>query len=162
MVDYDYKKLIDVYIKAQQPYPHEDFSKFYSGLLEKLESLFGIKILREGVSLLEIPNPALGMHFNAVVTSYLSITHPRSGYAEDTLVNKRLDELGRRGKKIFDLERQIMKLNDQSEALHLQLLYELFLGIYGEMNKVVTSEQVLAAGFDDAKEPKFTDYWPEM
>ena len=159
MVDYDYKKLLDIYIKAQQPYPHEDFSKFYTGLLETLESLFEIKLPRKGGSLLEVPNRVLGMHFNAVVNSYLAITHPRNGYAEDSLVNKRIDELGRRGKRILDLERQITKLNDQSENLHLQLLYELFIGIYGEINKVVTSGQVLAAGFDDSKEPKFSDYW---
>jgi hypothetical protein len=42
------------------------------------------------------------------------------------------------------------------------ILSALFVGIFGERPRVVTSEELLQAGFDDPKEPNIPDYYDSM
>src|SRR5689334_16572329 len=101
---------------------------------------------------------ALAFLFHGTMRSYLSIKTPWSGFTDETLVVRQLDQAGQQGQAIFQLSNEIGDLAKRSKTLHLEMLYDLFRLMYGETDQVVTSEQLLATGFDDSKEPKISDY----
>ena len=56
----------------------------------------------------------------------------------------------------------IVEANKASEAAHREMLDVLFKAIFGECQRIVTSEELLAAGFDDSKEPDIVKYYDHM
>lgn len=154
---YDRAALIQAYIQAHEPYQiHDNFKRFYAERLAALEQAFGLSLSSDGVRIAE--NHALWMLFHAAVKSYLSIRTPRSNFLDDTLINVKLERLGARADAIAAYETAIMQAVETSRAAHLGLLDELFTLLWGEIDIVVTSEQLQQLGFDDAQQPKREDY----
>lgn len=155
---YEWKDLLDAYIKAQRRhYVHEDFTKYYKGHLAALEEAFGVS-----VSVERVRNPgvrALWVPFQGALASFLSIRTPWDNVLEDSLTNRVIDErLGEQGKQIRRLEADVSQAIQLSKVVHLELLEELFNVLWGPITQVVTSEDLLKLGFDDSKEPQYLDY----
>ena len=158
---YDRTAFIRAYIDASQlDYLHEDFRTYYKGLLDALQRAFDITFSLNGVRNREAA--ALWVLFHATVRSYQNIQTPRSGFIEDTLLNSTLDRLGERGEPIVALEETIRTTATSNKETHWRLLDELFLLLWGPVDTVVTSKDLLEIGFDDTKEPKKSDYLDYM
>jgi len=74
----------------------------------------------------------------------------------------KLDESGEPGKIVMKASTVIWEANKTSEAAHRVILYTLFQAIFGDRSQIVTSENLLAARFDDSKEPEISDYYDDM
>lgn len=157
---YDYRVLIEAYIYSQRKdFVHSDFATYYASLLEALQARFGIRLSREG---LPLGRSVLWGLFKNTVDSLLQITNPWAGYLEAGLLVNKLEESGEAGKTVVRASRVIGEANVASEAAHREMLYALFQAIFGECDRVVTSEELREAGFDDSREPKIDDYYDEM
>jgi hypothetical protein len=88
----------------------------------------------------------------------LAIRSPWSNYTEDTLLTRKLEESGEPGRIVEKCRKIILESNTASEGAHREILYALFVEIFGECDRVVTSEELLQSGFDDSKEPNISDY----
>jgi hypothetical protein len=158
--DYDWKRLIDVYLLATRTHIHEDFEVFYRSLLGHLESLFGIRVVPEtDDDDMTIEKQAIAMLMRSTIKSYHEGTSPMAGYLESGLLVSKLQETGEDGLNALALVQEIGELYGESKRLHLTLIQKLFVMIHGEPNRVVTSEELQAAGFDDSRAPKVSDYW---
>jgi hypothetical protein len=152
MKNYDYRALIQAHIDANRRYfVHEDFEKYYTGLFESLKVLFQINFTFRDFSGMEnsFRRKNAEMLFRSTVSSYNHITEPWGAFLEGPA---HLDDMwDKYGSKLFDLTRE-------SQTIHLALLDELFQIMYGQVDKIVTSEMLLEIGFDYSKEPKMSDY----
>jgi len=150
---YSYKELIEAYIATQRTYVHDDFTNFYKQLSATLQDLFDIHFLSRD-QMRELPSDirkgGILMVFNATAGSFLAIRTPWSGFLEGGLGIATLDDMY--GQPFLDLA-------EQSRTAHYTLLDTLFKMMYGDVERIVTSEELRLAGFDDAKEPKISDYW---
>ena len=155
---YDYHKLVQTYIETKRhDHPHADFKNYYTELLTLLEQLFGVDF-----SSPPAPQRTLWMLFQATVHSYLKLGTPWSNFLETGLIVHKIEQLGSQRERIFQLSKQIDELTQSSREAHLQLIYDLFISIYGERDLVVTAQDLKAKGFDDAKKPRIEDYWDEL
>jgi hypothetical protein len=150
---YDYKALMQACIDADRmDYVHEDFERYYKGLLESLKSLFQISFTSTDFAGKDerIRRISSLILFGASVRNYNAISHPWSGWLEGPL---HVDDVwDKYGHKLLDLNRE-------SKETVLALMDELFQIMYGRVDKIVTSEMLLEIGFDDSKEPKISDYY---
>ena len=53
----------------------------------------------------------------------------------------------------------IDEANKVSDEAHRDMLCSLFQAIFGECHRVVTSQELLLAGFDDSREPDIVNYY---
>jgi hypothetical protein len=158
---YTYKELIEAYINAERDdYIHEDFKNYYVGLFKKLTELFGIRFRMEELGNFPddefwpgVSKGAALMVFQSTVRSYLSITTPFAGFIEFGLgVGDLYDAYGRK----------LEEMAEENRKAHLNLLDALFKMMSGAVDRVVTSQELREAGFDDSKEPKKADYYDYM
>jgi hypothetical protein len=158
---YDYHVLIEAYIYTQRT----DFvnlpaySTYYASVLEALERQFGIRMSTEGLAFTQ---KVLWMLFQGTVRSLLRITSPWSDFLDETLLVKKLEENGELRTIVDRASRVIGEANMASEAAHREMLDALFKAIFGVCQRVVTSNELRAAGFDDSREPDFADYYDNM
>lgn len=161
IVTYSQAALVGAYVEAQrEPYPHEDFAAFRRARLAALEAAFGVHISEDGV---RSPNGRLlFVVFKSVVASYLRIRYSGDGVLEGGLLETAIDradtpELGIRAK-----QSRIHSLLAQCAQEQADLLDSLFTAIWGNSERVVTSEDLVALGFDDTKEPRIEDYYDRI
>lgn len=153
--NYDYKALIKAYLDANRTsYIHEDFKKYYAGLFETLQKAFGLDFKDHSKN-----RDALVMLFWSTVSSYENIRSPWSNYLEGGLIIRKLEQAGEGGEIVLTLSKKIEELHKKSKKAHWEMLDSLFQLIFGRVSKVVTSKELLELGFDDSKEPDFTDYY---
>ncbi len=153
--NYDYKAFIDVFVQTRRrDFLHEDFSNYYQGLLETLESIFGMKISKGDDS----SSLAIWMLFRSTADSYLSIRTPWSYFIEAGIIGGHLDRKEDLARETHRLSHDLEDLARTSRQKHLALLHNLFHHLYGETDKVFTSLDLLKNGFDDSKEPQMADY----
>jgi hypothetical protein len=154
---YDFRVLIEAYVYTQRKnFVHADFTTYYASLLEALQRAFGFRMAGEGLS---FHQRVLWSLFQSTVGSLHQITDPWAGYQETSLITKKLEESGEPGKVVDRAIAVIFEANKASEAAHREILYALFLAIFGECQKIVTSEELRQAGFDDSKEPEIENYY---
>jgi len=157
---YDYRVLIEAYIDTQRKdFVHADFTNYYASLLEALQTRFGIRLSREGLS---FDQRVLWGLFDSTVWSLLQITSPWAGYLEAGLLHKKLVESGEAGRIVDRASAVIGEANTASEEAHREILYALFQAIFGECQRIVTSDELREAGFDDSKEPDIVNYYDCM
>jgi hypothetical protein len=157
---YDYRVLIEAYIYAhRKDFVHSDFTNYYRSLLEALEARFDIRLSREGLS---FDHRVLWGLFDNTVGSLLQITSPWARYLEAGLLHMTLEATGEPGRVVRQASAVIGEANTASAAAHREILYALFRAIFGECQRIVTSEELLEAGFDDAKEPDIANYYDYM
>ncbi len=157
---YDYRVLIEAYIYTQRKnFIHEDFSNYYAGLLEALQPRFGIRFSRDD---LDHKQRVFWFLFQSTIRSLLEITNPWAGFLEAGLIHLRLEESGEAGHVVHGASNRILEANTTSEAAHREIIYTLFHLIFGECPQIVTSEELLEAGFDDSIEPDISDYYDMM
>jgi hypothetical protein len=153
--------LIEAYIYTQRT----DFinlpayTTYYASLLEALQRHFGIRMSPEGLTL---PQKVFWMLFQSTVGSLLRITSPWANFLDETLLVKKLEERVELSRIVDQANRVIGEANKASEAAHREMLDALFHAIFGACQRVVTSEELLAAGFDDSREPDFADFYDNM
>ena len=157
---YDYRVLIEAYIYTQrEDFVHPDFKTYYESLLNALQGKFGIKMSGDGLALNQ---KVFWMLFNSTVRSLLQITDPWANYLDATLLHRKLKESGELGSSIDRASATIFEANTVSESAHREMLDTLFVGVFGVCKTVVTSEDLLAAGFDDSKEPDTCNYYDHL
>jgi hypothetical protein len=157
---YDFRVLIETYIYTQrQDFVHTDFKAYYASLLEALQRLFQIRLSDEGLA---FGHRVLWKLFQSTIHSLLQITNPWAGYLEASLLHIKLEETGEPGKVVHTASAAISEANTASEIAHREILHALFSVIFGECKRIVTSEELLQAGFDDSKEPESSSYYDEM
>ena len=158
---YDYRVFIEAYIYTQRM----DFvnltayTTYYASLLKALQRHFGFRMSPEGLGL---PQKVFWMLFQSTVRSLLRITSPWADFLDESLLVKKLEERGDLRRIVDQASRVIDDANRTSEAAHREMLDGLFQAIFGACQRVVTSEELLAAGFDDSLEPDFADYYDNM
>lgn len=152
---YDRAALIQAYIASKEP-GHDDIKRFNAERLAALEQAFDVRLHWEGVK--NRDNSELWMLFQATVRSYMSISTPRSGFLDDSLINIKLDRLGEQAESIKTCEALIHRAAETSREAHIIMLDELFKLLWGEIDTVVTSNHLRKLGFDDSHEPKWWDY----
>jgi len=99
------------------------------------------------------------MLFQSTVRSLLQITTPWADYLDESLLAIKLNESGELGRIVHRASGVIGEANNASEAAHREMLCALFQAIFGECQRVVTSQELFAAGFDDSKEPDIVNYY---
>lgn len=154
---YDQAALIDAYIEAQKKhFLHSDFEDFAQARLQALEQAFGITFSWDDIQ----PNVprSLFVLFKTTVDSLLALRVPRSNMLDDSLLNKQLEAMGDRASKINQLEGLIVERYYANLETHRELINELFEMLWGKRERVVTSEELLAFGFDENAEPNIGDY----
>jgi hypothetical protein len=154
---YDVRSLIEAYLYTQRTdFVHDDFKAYYTTLFQVLQKLFDVQF-----SLNTVPSgrQVLWLLFESTARSLLRITSPWDDYLETGLLITRLDETGEPGVAVHHASRIIQEANSASRAAHLGMLHALFEAVFGISGRVVTSEHLAQAGFDDSKEPDITDYW---
>lgn len=134
----------------------QEVRSYYPRLLSHLEESFGLRLSFDATE--DFNKKVLFSLFQDTTLSYRDLRHPWSNYQEATLIIRKLEDAGTSGQRILHLSDKIREKTKDSAELHLQMLYELFQCIYGPINIVVTSQQLLAMGFDDSKEPKWWDF----
>jgi hypothetical protein len=158
---YDYRVLIEAYIFTQR----KDFinlpayTTYYASLLEALERHYGIRMSTEELA---FSQKVLWMLFQSTVRSLLRITNPWADFLDETLLVKKLEENIELRRIVDQASSAIDEANRASEAAHREMLDALFQAIFGACQRIVTSEELLAAGFDDSREPDFADYYDNM
>lgn len=154
---YDVRVLIEAYIYAQRKeFVHADFNAYYSALLGALQAAFGVRLSEDGFT---TSQRVLWMLFRSTVASLLRVTSPWENYLEASLLVHKLDESGEPGKAVRRASTTIDEANATSRAAHREILYALFPIIFGACDRVVTSEDLRRAGFDDTREPDITNYY---
>lgn len=153
---YDYRVLIEAFVYTRRSFVHEDFTNYYTGLLRALEGLFGLRLSRDGLS---FDQSVLWMLFENTTRSLLQITHPWDGYIEDGLLHTKLHACGEKGQEVYRASAAIAEAGAASAVAHRNMLSALFVAIFGECSRVVTSEELARAGFDDSREPNMIDYY---
>jgi hypothetical protein len=157
---YDCRVLIEAYVYTKRKdFVHSDFTNYYAYLLEALQAHFGIRLSHESLS---FDQRVLWSLFDNTVGSLLQITSPWDGYLEAGLLHRKLESSGEPGKVVEQASAVIHQANTASEAAHREIMYALFQAIFGECQRVVTSEELRAAGFDDSQEPSISDYYDHM
>jgi hypothetical protein len=156
---YDYRVLIETYVYTKRPdFVHADIKAYYEGLLNTLEGLFGLRLSRDALS---FDQRVLWMLFEGTVYSLVRITSPWDGYLDATLLHRKLEQCGEPGQAVDQASALIHEANKSSETAHHNMLYALFLAIFGKYERVVTSEELLQAGFDDAAEELHINHYYE-
>jgi hypothetical protein len=154
---YDSRVLIEAYVYTKRSdFVHPDFGAYYGGLLASLERLFGLRLAGDELSQRQ---RALWMLFNSTVRSFLQISTPWDGFLETGLLLRRLEESGEAGNIVERSSASIVEAAKVSQAAHREMLQSLFVAIFGESQRVVTSEELRQSGFDDSREPDITKYW---
>jgi hypothetical protein len=157
---YDYRVLIEAYIYTERKdFVNSDFATYYVSLVEALQDQFGIRLSSESLS---FPQKVFWMLFQSTVRSLNRITSPWADFLDATLLEKKLEESGELGRVVDRASAVIGAANKASESAHRELLDALFGAIFGECQRVVTSEELREAGFDDSKEPDIHDYYHNM
>lgn len=146
---YDFKSVIETEIALQRRHLHNDFTIYYQALLNKLKELLDVP-----------PTPSTSFHmlFQSTMRSYLSLRTPWSDYQDATLLHRNLAESGDDGKRIYELSDQIDTIREQNANLHMEMMAALFEMIHGKIPRVISSKDLLEAGFDDSAEPQWQDY----
>lgn len=160
---YTYESLIHTYIETQRDQIHSDLSTYYAALLTALEDAFEIALSEKRIYQPETPAQAqaLWLMFADAVGSYLAIRTPWETFLESGALLHRLPHWGKDGQKMFEYAYRISGIAKENQAVHLEMIYHLFAMMYGEVDTVVTSADLLAYGFDDSVEPKLEDYLTE-
>ena len=157
---YDWRVLIEACIYTRRAdFVHDDFGTYYRSLLASLQPFFDVDF--SGNTLSFDQRILLGL-FNSTIESLLQIRTPWSTYLEAGLLHKTLGKREEVERRVNDASVRIRQSNEESEEAHREMLATLFTTIFGERTQVVTSEQLLAAGFDDAEEPEISDYYEYM
>ena len=153
---YDFRVLIDAYIYTRRrDFIHRDFEEYYSGLLQALERDFGIRMSGETLT---FDQRVVWSLFVNTVGSLLSVQTPWSDYLETGLLITKLEGAGELGQAILESSRAIAGAARVSTDAHRAMLDALFVLVHGKVDRVVTSEDLQRAGFDDSKEPDFAKY----
>jgi hypothetical protein len=156
---YDYRALIEAYIYSKRAFVHADFATYYAGLLAALEKPFGVRLAREGLTFTQ---SVLWNLFESTVRSLLRVGTPWDCYLEASLIDKTLKENGAPGEAVMRASRVISQAAKASEAAHRDMLQALFVAIFGATDRIVTSAELRAAGFDDSREPDIVHYYDYM
>ena len=158
---YDERAVVLAYIDAQRPpYPHEDFRLFRRARLEALERAYRISISMDGV--VDPSARSLWMLFSAAVDSYLGLRSPRDGFLEDSLINGTIDGLGESGSQIREVEAKLHTHLRECRDASIEMLTQLFIVLWGRIERPVSSADLRTSTFDDSKEPRLSDYYDEM
>lgn len=163
---YDYKRLIDIYLETlvDDMYLYSSYQSdadeyndalraYYRELLAALEKLFEINF-----SNLSTSHTPFAILFRKTVASYCKISSPWSDFLDATLIIRRLEQQGDAGEQVLHTSDRITKLNEHNGRHHREMLYQLFLCLYGDNKKVVTSTDLRNAGFDDTRKPDYSQY----
>ena len=155
---YDYRSLIEAYTYTRRTdFVHADFTDYYAGLLDALQAQFGIRLAGDG---LPTQGRVFLMLFDSTARSLLRITSPWSSYLDATLLHVKLEQSGELGRLVDRASAAIHRANDASEVAHREMLEALFLAVFPDCRgRVVTSDELRAAGFDDSREPDIADYY---
>jgi len=157
---YDYQVLIEAYIYTRRKdFVHSDFTSYYASLLEALQARFCIRLSRESLS---FDHSVLWSLFENTVRSLLKIASPWESYLEASLLHKKLQESGEPGRIVDRASEVIGEANTASEQAHREILYALFKALFGECQRIVTSEELRENGFDDSMEPDIVNYYDHM
>ncbi len=155
---YDYRVLIEAYVYTERKtFLHPDFEVYYTSLLEALQKQFGIRLSHEGLT--TVSQKVFWMLFRSTVRSLLQITSPWADFVDETLLVKKLEESPELEQLVNRASGAIIEANKSSEASHWEMLCALFQAIFGDCQRVVSSRELLAAGFDDSREPDIANYY---
>ncbi|MEL6268214.1 MAG: hypothetical protein AAFV33_01795 [Chloroflexota bacterium] len=157
---YTYKSLIEAYIETQKKQPHPDFDRYYDARLDALERAFDLPLSEKRMFADGAPPRAQGLWiiFADAVASYVSIRTPWDTFLESGAVLHRLQGWGQHKQKMFEYAYRISGIARENQAVHLEMIELLFHMMHGEVDTVVTSDDLLELGFDDTTEPRLVDY----
>ena len=157
---YDYHVLIEVFIRSRRTtFAHADFQNYYKGLLAALEAQFGFRMSDVDLS---FNQRVLWGLFNNTLRSLLEVGTPWDWYLEASLLHRKIEESGEPDREVMAATERIFQATSASTAAHYEMLDALFRAIFGTVDRVVTSEELAVAGFDDSQEPQFSDYLDEL
>lgn len=155
---YDYKALVDAFYEAKHGefnWVHPDIADYNRGFLTVLEAKFGLSLDFQ----LATGRRAALLHLFANSAKSLSAGEaPLSAYKEAGLFVTILENSGPAGQRFLESNAEIYLENEVGRDFHRQMLYDLFVIIFGEIETTITSEDLLAAGFDDSEKPNPFDY----
>ncbi len=148
---YDFKAFVIAYVDAHRPnYVHKDFETFYKARLSKLEDAFNIRFSENRL-------PMFMVLFDVTVKCYWNTSTPGEFFLEGSALLSML-EAKESGKQLLATWDEVLECANQSQETYLQMLFDLFVFMFGEVSTVITSDDLKALGFDDSAEPKIWDY----
>jgi hypothetical protein len=147
---YDFQSLVEALIDSKLSFVHKDFNDYYELMVKVLADLLDINLSSD--------SKELTMLADSTLSSLKSIRSPLSRYLEATLIFNTLEEAGEMERFRESMDR-IEAANRESRSAHLELYCTLCEIMYGKSDRVLTSDCLLAAGFDDTAEPQNSDYY---
>lgn len=173
MTRYGRRELVEAYLGSrgwvpsdtgyyEDEEPYNDALKAYErSRLAVLERLFGLElpVLPPSKPDDDITRLLLLRLLVHTASSCLSATTPTAYYLDATLLIRRLQAQGAHGARALAARDRIDKLHRQYRAEHVEMLDAIVAVLLGDRaDSSFTSEDLLAAGFDDRQRPSLSDF----
>lgn len=122
--------------------------------MKTLEREFQVKLDSENLS---FDGKVYWMLFINTASSLVNLESGGDGFLEAGLLYKKLEQSDL-GKKVLDHMKDVGYTQAHLAWTYRQMLYKLFALIFGEKKQSISSRQLKERGFDDTKEPDFSNY----
>lgn len=158
---YDYKTLIELSVSQKRYFSIPVYGDYYKTLIGTLEKLLDTPLTPPdtvGWSIKNLFNSALELQYLSVEGDYLM-----GGPTQALYMLWQREGSSQAGQILTTVLPVIGRKEEELREHYLFLAHELFKLFYGEkLEKTVTSEALLAAGFDDSQEPDLSDYYDHL
>lgn len=154
---YDRTAFIEAYLASlQSHFPINERERFLKARFRSLEKAFGIQISQQGMPA-DCP-PDLFMLFQGAVDAYLALRTNQHNLVDKSLWNIQFKQIGAppTSAKLFTSEPA--EGYDASKQALFEMIDKTFVMIWGPLEQIVRSEDLLAYGFDDSLEADRSDY----
>jgi hypothetical protein len=160
MKTYSAETLIETVIEAARTDLPTDYTDYYTRLLSALEVAFEVILSEPLIWTDDAPREAQALWtiFMSAVASYNSIQRPWDMILESGAMLHRLRQWGEDADPVFSTVSHIAGLTRQNQEAHMDLLRYLLSLMYGDIDDIITSEDLREMGFDDSAEPKLKDF----
>ncbi len=154
---YDRTAFIEAYLASlQSHFPINERERFLEARFRSLEKAFGVQISQQGVPAHCFPT--LFTLFQGAVKAYLGLPSNQDNVVDNSLWNIQFKQIGAAPQSRKLLTSASAEGYDESKQALFEMIERTFITIWGPLDRIVRSEDLLRYGFDDSLEPEQPDY----
>lgn len=154
---YDRTAFIEAYLASRHhQFPINERGRFLKARLRSLERAFGVHISENGLPP-ECPK-SLYMIFQGAVEAYVALRTDQRDRQDTSVLNVQIKQIGAPPIRSKPLASGLAEHHQASKQTLFEMVDKAFVMIWGPLDEVVRSEDLLRYGFDDSLEPEGSDY----
>lgn len=154
---YDRTAFLEAYLASlQSHFPINQHERFLKARFRSLEKAFGVQISQQGMPA-HCP-PDLFMLFQGAVNAYLALRTNQDDAVDSSLWNIQFKQIGAAPHSTKLLTSTPEEDYDASKQTLFEMIDKTFVMIWGPLERIVRSEDLLRYGFDDSLESEQSDY----